>query len=186
MQIAEFGLRILLFFQSAIGMGFSFVDPFTLTVIPCRKRLLRNSRGSRNSQREGMRLIKPEHRTALSMASCGYSTPHEGESGHAPVCKTIELLVRRSAPARPPAPAATVSGALSPAALRYRRGYLRTCSGSPQFTGNLSNRQPFMVPLVPDNVFAIHPQHPSLRSSSMFSDTKLSPGGLPAGGGSIS
>ena len=60
------------------------------------------------------------------------------------------------------------------------------CSGSPQFTGNLSNRQPFVVPLVPDNVFAIHPQHPSLRSSSMFSNTKLSPGGLPAGGGSIS
>ena len=47
-----------------------------------------------------------------------------------------------------------------------------------QVTGYLSDRQPFLVPLVSDNVYTIHPQHPSLRFSLMFSNTKLSPGGF--------
>ena len=38
----------------------------------------------------------------------------------------------------------------------------------PQISRDLSDRQPFVVPLVFDNVYAIHPQHPSLRFSSMF------------------
>lgn len=43
----------------------------------------------------------------------------------------------------------------------------------------------FVNCVVADNVYAIHTQHPSLRSSSMFSNTKPSPGGSPAGGGSL-
>ena len=55
----------------------------------------------------------------------------------------------------------------------------------PQIAGDLLNRPPFVVPLVSDNVDPIHPQHPSLRSSSMLSNTKLPTGGLLPGVGQI-